>query len=74
MVEPGPKTYRAALKTPKAAEWTGAVNTEIAAVDGHQAMGFNAEGLAPEATVVNSRWLLSKKFKAKGEIDRIRLD
>jgi hypothetical protein len=70
MVEPGPKTYRAALKTPEAAEWTGAVNTEIAALDSHQAMEFIAEGLPPGATVVNSRWLLSKKFKATGEIDK----
>jgi hypothetical protein len=44
MVEPGPRTYRAARKTPEAEEWTGAVNTEIAALDSHQAMEFIAEG------------------------------
>jgi hypothetical protein len=70
MVEPGPKTYRAALKTPDAEDWTAAVNTEIAALDSHQAMEFIPEGLSPDATVVNSRWLLSKKFKATGEIEK----
>jgi transposase InsO family protein len=72
MVEPGPKTYRAALKTPDAEEWTAAVNTEIAALDSHQALEFIPEDLpvSSKATVVNSRWLLSKKFKATGEIDK----
>jgi hypothetical protein len=70
MVEPGPKTYRAALKTPEAEEWKAAVNTETTALESHQAMEFIPEALPPEATVVNSRWLLSKKFKATGEIDK----
>jgi transposase InsO family protein len=70
MVEPGPKSYRAALRTAEAEEWKTAVNTEIAALDSHQAMEFIPEALPPEATVVNSRWLLSKKFKATGEIDK----
>jgi hypothetical protein len=70
MVEPGPKTYRAALKTPEAEEWKAAVNTETTALDSHQAMKFIPEALPPEATVVNGRWLLSKKFKTTGEIDK----
>jgi hypothetical protein len=70
MVEPGPKNYRAALNTPEAEQWKAAVNTETIALDSHQAMEFIPEGLSPEATVVNSRWLLSKKFKVTGEIDK----
>jgi hypothetical protein len=72
MVEPGPKSYRAALKTPEAEEWKAAVNTETTALDSHQAMEFIPEDLPPGATVVNSRWLLSKKFKATGEIDKFK--
>jgi hypothetical protein len=72
MVEPGPKSYRAALQTPEAEGWKAAVNTETIALDSHQAMEFIPEGLSPEATVVNSRWLLSKKFKATGEIDKFK--
>jgi hypothetical protein len=70
MVEPGPKSYRAVLKTPEAEEWKAAVNIETTALDSHQAMEFIPEALPPGATVVNSRWLLSKKFKATGEIDK----
>jgi hypothetical protein len=68
MVAPGPKTSRAALKTTEVEEWTGAVNTESAALDSHQAMEFMPEN--SQGTIVNSRWLLSKKFKAAGEIDK----
>jgi hypothetical protein len=70
MVEPGPKTYRAALRTPEAEDWTAAVDTEIAALDSHQALEFIPEEGPQGATIVNSRWLLSKKFKATGEIDK----
>jgi hypothetical protein len=60
------------LKTPDAEEWTAAVNTEIAALDSHQALEFVPEELPQGATgtIVKSRWLLSKKFKATGEIDK----
>jgi transposase InsO family protein len=70
MVEPGPKTYQAALKTPDAEAWTAAVNTEIAALDSHQALEFIPEELPQGTTIIRSRWLLSKKFKATGEIDK----
>jgi hypothetical protein len=66
MGEPGPKTYRAALKTPEVKECRAAVNTETTALDSHQAMESSPEALFPEAAVVNSRWLHSKKFKATG--------
>jgi hypothetical protein len=72
MVEPAPKTYHAALKTPEAEQWTTAVNTETTALDSHQAMEFMPEALPPEATVVNGRWLLSKKFKATGDMDKFK--
>jgi hypothetical protein len=69
MVEPGSKSYRAALKTPEADEWTVTVNTEITALDCRQAMEFIAEGLPPKATVVKGGWILSEEFKATGQID-----
>jgi hypothetical protein len=73
IVEPGPKTFRATLKISEADQWTAAVNTETTALTSHKAIVFiPQESMPPGAIIIESRWLLTKKFKATGEIDKFK--
>jgi hypothetical protein len=68
MIEPGPKTCRAALNSEDAAQWKQAIAKELSSIESQGVFTF---GVRPpgDASMIERRWVMGRKLLAYGETE-----
>jgi len=65
MIEPGPKTYRAALNSKDADQWKEAIGKEVSSMESHGVFTF-VERAPGDASMIESRWVMGRKLLVNG--------
>jgi hypothetical protein len=69
MIEPGQKTYRAALNSEDAEQWNEEIGKEVSSMDSDGFFTF-IEKPPEDASMIESRWVLAMKHLANGQTER----
>jgi len=69
MIEPGPKTYKAAMEAEDSDQWKEAIGKEVASMEDHKVFTF-VERVPEGASLIQSRWVMGRKLLANGKIDK----
>ena len=69
IIEPGPKTYCAALYTEDAEQSKEAIGQEVASMESHEVFTF-VEQVPDGASMIGSHWVMGRKLMANGTIDK----
>ena len=69
MIEPGPKTYRAALNSEDAEQWKEAIGKDVSSMESHGVFTF-VERPPEDASMIESRWVMGRKLLANGQTEK----
>jgi hypothetical protein len=69
MIEPGPKTYKAAMEAEDSDQWKEAIGKEVTSMEDHEVFTF-VEKVPEGASMIQSRWVMGRKLLANGQIDK----
>ena len=69
MIEPGPKTYRAALDSENDEQWKGVIGKEVSSMESHGVFPF-VERPVVDASMIGSRWVMGKMLLVNCQADK----
>ena len=69
MIEPGPKTYQAAMEAKDSNQWKEAIGKEVASMEDHEVFTF-VEKIPQGASMIQSRWVMGRKLLPNRLIDK----
>jgi len=69
MIEPGPKTYRAALNSEDAEQWKEANGKEVSSMESNGVFTF-VERPPEDASMMESRWVMGRNLLANGQTEK----
>ena len=69
MIEPGPKTCRAALNSEDADQWKEAIDKEVPSMEGHGVFTC-VERSSGDASMIESRWVMGRTLLANGQTEK----
>jgi len=69
MIEPGPKTYCAALNSENADQWKEAIGKEVSSMESHGVFTF-VERPPGDVSMIESRWVMGRKHLANGQTEK----
>jgi hypothetical protein len=69
MMEPGPKTYSAALNSEDADQWKEAIGKEVSSMESHGVV--TSDQWPPgDASMIESRWMMGRHILANGRTEK----
>jgi len=69
MIEPGPKTYRAALHSEDADQWKEAIANEVSSMESYGVFTF-VERPPGDGSMIEGRWVKGRKLLANGQTEK----